>query len=435
MDQRNTLRPPGFGVIKFDRRIVLDAAGYVLLAFVVLRPALDALRNVRLPGGLNPISVASLAVAAMCGWFILDRSTPRRRDTVLLNFSHLFLLFLVVASMSLFTSRVLLLSLGQMMRFAAFIAIFYFVWIGFSGEKYKRLIVAIYLSSIIPMSVGIYQWAFQAGNLITRGFNRIHGTFVHPNVFAEYLLMLFFLNLFVRSTLKPSGVLRLPLTLFSWLILVQIYLTYCRGVWVALLAGLVIYYTLRFARGYSSPKLRHLTLILIVLALAVAGGVMDRWQGVFDASSGPASSWNFRLLIWNNTFENLDSNLLLGHGLEMHKFDFGIAAHNDYVKTIYENGFIGLFFYLLPLLYLAGIALKKSLSSKAAPVANTFIVLFVVVVSFLIISLVDNVQRSLVVMIYYFLLIGAMLNFRLQARDPAAGGGSPSEKPKPTRSG
>jgi O-antigen ligase len=421
--------------MKLNRRIALDAAGYLLLAFVILRPALDALRNVRLTGGLTAISAASLGVAAMCGWFIFDRSTSRGRSPVLHNFSLLFLLFLGVTSLSLFNSRALLLSLGQVMRFAAFIAVFYFVWIGFPGEKTKRLIVAIYLSSIIPISVGVYQWAFQAGNLITKGFNRIHGTFVHPNVFAEYLLMLFFLNLFVRSTLKPSGVLRLPLALFSWLILAQIYLTYCRGVWVALLAGMAIYYLLRCVRGYSSPKLRHLALVVIVLALAVAGGVLDRWQGVFDASRGSASSWNFRLLIWDKTFENLDSNLLFGQGLEMHKFDFGIAAHNDYVKTIYENGFLGLFLYLLPLFYLAAIALKKSLSSAAAPVANTFILLFVVVVSFLIISLVDNVQRSLVVMIYYFLLIGAMLNFHMQVRAPAASDGRRADTSESTRSG
>ena len=59
-----------------------------------------------------------------------------------------------------------------------------------SRDDVRIMLQLMLLSSLVPLSLGIYQYVTDTGNHETEGFNRIEGTFVHPSPYASYLLQL-----------------------------------------------------------------------------------------------------------------------------------------------------------------------------------------------------------------------------------------------------
>jgi hypothetical protein len=57
-------------------------------------------------------------------------------------------------------------------------------------KNIARFIDLTIISSVIPLTVGAVQYIAGTGNHMTEGLNRINATFVHPNPFAYYLLII-----------------------------------------------------------------------------------------------------------------------------------------------------------------------------------------------------------------------------------------------------
>ena len=173
---------------------------------------------------------------------------------------------------------------------------------------------------------------------------RVFATFDNPNFFAEFLLLLFVVTL--ALALAETGALRwLALVLCSGQALILV-LTYTRGSWLALAAGIVVMALLIDARWLWA------FFALGAGALAVTPGALRRVLSSFSVE-GTAS---FRLRLWRVTGEIIAAHPVVGVGIggfvpafkdaSLARPDIATnfliyGAHNSYYTIAAETGVIG----------------------------------------------------------------------------------------------
>jgi len=391
------------------RAVATSWSEFVLAAFIVVRPSLDLLAGMPLVSDLNVAALLTLGLTLPSGWLIWHHWRDLTVPSVPRNFTLLFMLFFFAAALSWVPSDDIRVSSAHLLRLVSFLIILIAAWLHFVDRKSRRLLLWMFLSAVVPLALGFYQWLCHRGNLYTPGYNRIIGPFPHPNVYAQYLLVMAILIFLAWRLLRPSGWRKVVLAGFGIVVLFQMYKTFSRSSWIALAMAAVTYGILGLVRGDFILKPRHLVLPALVLLL-LSGPIQTRWKMAFSADPGRVTSLNYRLKIWQTTWEHLGPLPLLGQGAGMHPVQFGEMAHNDYLKVLYENGFVGLFFYLLPFLFLALNALRKSLILESSRKSVAYKGIFIVLAVFLLISGVDNLQRSLVVMLYLFFAVAWLFN-------------------------
>ena len=273
----------------------------------------------------------------------------------------------------------------------------------------KRVIYLILFSSIIPELLGLYQWIGRHG-LKIEGVNRVFGSFVHPNVFAEYLIVIFFLLVFLAFSPESTRRLKKWTRLYLFITAVSIFNTFTRNVWIALLISSAV--LISFGKPLSK-KLKNLfigALFLILLIPVIYSRIMDLANPV----SG-MSSWEWRMILWRKTFDSVLERPFFGHGLGMFQQENAVMAHNDYLRLSFEVGFIGLFLYLLVLAMVLIFSFKKASNKNySLPQRREGLIVFCLILCFLIIGVADNLARSTVVLNYAFVSTAVLL----------AGGGS-----------
>jgi O-antigen ligase len=177
---------------------------------------------------------------------------------------------------------------------------------------------------------------------------RVVGSFGNPNVFAEYLVLL----LPVAIGLLVSA--RSRLTRLAWLCAcglgaVALVLTFSRGGWLGLAAGVV---------GFAIIRDRRLLALLLVGALIVAAMpigqnlIVRRLQSIIrpvDSSSA------YRIVVWRETLSMIQdywpSGVGLGHRAYMAMYPRYMLdrtkrpyhSHSAYLQVLAETGVPGLF--------------------------------------------------------------------------------------------
>jgi O-antigen ligase len=201
-------------------------------------------------------------------------------------------------------------------------------------------------SSLVPFAYGVFELA--------SGFNsefRSQATFAHANIFAFYLLVVIsgILYKIYNSRARPSAgaiflYVALLFTATGFLLLTQ-----TRSAWIAFAA--------MFGIAALLVDKRLLLAGLLIPALLFVPAVQNRLEDTSsstDLAAGEAlSSYAWRQRLWEQAFDDLKGNDLLGKGLgafhinstsfsDFVKDDETTEAHSAYVQTIYENGWIGL---------------------------------------------------------------------------------------------
>lgn len=192
---------------------------------------------------------------------------------------------------------------------------------------------------------------------------RVFSTFVNPNFYAEYLAMVIPLTLVL--ILDRRKVFWRFYGLFSALLLSGILLlTYTRGSFLALVAGIAYFMLIEY------PLLLIPVAILGVVLLLVVPGFAARFIDALNLAQGSEA---FRLKIWRAAFESINDarELLVGSGpytfmqelketvLFNPRLFFGYyeySSHNVYILTLVEGGILLLaawVYYYASLLYTA----------------------------------------------------------------------------------
>jgi O-antigen ligase len=220
-----------------------------------------------------------------------------------------------------------------------------------SEESLRDCLKAMLASSIVPVLWGGVKLVTDAG--ILGGEGRLESTFMHPNIFAFFLVgMLTLVGFMLTSSLlliKPAH--RRLLMAYAGFIILLLLATKTRSAWVAT-ALLLMGYAIMVDR-------RWLLALLFTPALLLVPGIADR---VFDLQSGNTNdafatlnSMAWRQLLWAETSEWLDRNPAgwFGHGPDQFRFYvlffFSKAseatptgAHNAILQAHFEMGLVGL---------------------------------------------------------------------------------------------
>ncbi|MBP1716482.1 MAG: rane protein of unknown function [Deltaproteobacteria bacterium] len=242
----------------------------------------------------------------------------------------------------------------EFFKWAALIGLFIFLlrWEGF-GKGLKGM--APYLVTILMVGVaeslyGIFEFFsghrhilhIHAPNLV----NSVTGTFINPNYFAGYLLMVIPLSIHRFTSLDGK-------TLLMWfgvivMILALIFSASRMGIACLLLSFGAI--TLLFKDPHGERRLSRM--LIFILALAV---IWAAWLGL-DAVIGRflsvADDFKLRPMIWKSTFQILKDFPFLGTGLGTFVQIFpiywtfhieGIVTHaeNDFLQLASEAGLLG----------------------------------------------------------------------------------------------
>ncbi len=311
---------------------------------------------------MTPGALVNLAVLGLAALMILTRAgSVLTRPGSAFPF-RVWAPFLFVAAVSLAWSpdkaggiRALLV----LLTYASFFALPFFVRMPF--RRTAQLLKAIVYSSIIPVAVGLLELA-----LFRDPGGRIQSTFVHPNGFAFYLMVMLGLICFLlsSSTVRFTPTIRRLMLPYSGILLVLLVMTQTRAAW----AG-----TFLIGATYAIfIRRRYLVVLLLLPLLVFVPAVGDRladldrgtaYTGAMESRADTLNSYAWRTLLWESAIKDASDTPMLGKGLASFApnslkffpiadtrktyYRGGIGAHSAYVQTFYETGAVGLICYLL----------------------------------------------------------------------------------------
>lgn len=376
-----------------------------ILLLVLIRSSLDALKDVNIIStqafDLNVASLLSVLLIAAGAVYLASNRTRLSKLPAVIPYA----LFIFVAFASILTSSAKLAGVADWLRVASTFVIFLVVIQVFNSRRsIKRLVDAVLVSSIVPLAVGAYQLVNNAGSVaVTAGgeFERILGTFGHPNSFGFYLVLILAIAipLFFENA-EPTKKILVGLLIAACSIMLG--LTFARGAWIGLLVALLVMAAMRYRKMFY-----WLPLILIA-AIILFPQIANRFQDVVQSGQA-AGSLGWRLNFWDQGFIDLvKQRPLLGYGIGSFALFTGHDAHNDYLRLAVEVGIPGLLLYLGTLFVVGRTAwqgLKKLVEPFDIAIAVGFLAFLA---AYLVMSVADNLVKG-VAMQWYFWIIAAVV--------------------------
>ena len=364
------------------------------------RFASDSLLNFDVRGLIN-----ILAVLLGAAYFLFNRKARFFGAT-----AKLYLVFLFFCALSLLYSK----NFYEGIRFLARLAspfVFYLIILNeIKIERdIKTLIKCIFISAVVPLTLGMYQLITGSGNHYTRGFMRIYATYGHPNAYSFYLVFLFCIT--YTYLLSRDYKWKPWMVLLNILIVFSILQTYCRIAWVALA---IVFFFLNYR--YGQKKIIIISLILgLPISIYLMPSIIKRFKDVIQLLTGhnllrSDISLGWRFNAWNNTLKRVPEHLFIGHGLGsapqlmLKLYRQKTTPHNGYLRILYDTGLIGLSLFVSVIFAMAirGNELlgkiKKGYEFDSASMYMSCLIAFV----FILIS--DNILEYYSVAAYFWVL-------------------------------
>ena len=378
---------------------------WFLLAVLLARPVLDVAKA----SGDTPIvasSVAALIVLGAILWLAAQaRAGTLARPSVVTVLS---VSLLVVMSLSAVFADDPVRSLLQVARLAAAVAVLAVLEQLVVGVvRRRRFLVTIFLSALIPLAVAFGQQATGNFRKTSSDLGRVTGTFLHPNALGFYLVLVLLLGIAVfRFT---TGRMRLLVGAVIAAGGAGLVLTYSRGSWVAFLAGVLVVGLLQ------SRKLLLLVPAGLALVPVVAPSVLQRLADLRQQetlSGTPGNSLFWRIDHWRRLLGETSGHELLGIGPGGADFlgDEVLPPHNDFVRMYVETGALGLLVYLALMAAVALLLHRALRDPRVTGLARGLVVgTSACAVAFVVASVGGNLISQLVVLLYFFTLLGMAL--------------------------
>ena len=396
------ISPITFTILIF---VIIRPEFYFIL-FLTLRPCMDLMAERQIVGTLNAASIMTMLFILIGCIIILKKENIAKimKNKFVVGTNKIFLCFLIFSLTSLINSSDFLTSLADWLRLVSIIIVFNYVFLYFSEDaKFKRLFILILLSAAIPLCLGAYQHFFNKGNHQTPGFNRIYGTFLHPNLLAQYLLILSLMILYFLKTYKPTKILKVISCVVLVVALFEILYTYSRGVWIALAISLIV-----FSGCYERTKRLFYFVLIFIRALVFFPKIHERFTDIGYLNSYRPNSWEWRIQVWTQTQSAVREHCIIGHGLGMFEKNFLFMAHNDYLRLIYETGILGLIAYLSFFFIIFTRTIRRMIHEKNIRLKFRYATIASLTLAFLVMGISDNLARSTVILLYMFCIIGAL---------------------------
>lgn len=226
-------------------------------------------------------------------------------------------------------------------------------------KEIKRLLIFMCLSMFLMNFYMLRQISWM-GSWISR--TRIHGTFVWlgANEVAAFYATYTFILLGIFLLVKDK-ILRIMLGILIFQNLYSDLFLFSRGAYLATLAGFFFISIMR-----KKILLIPIAALLIFWQTVLPPRVIERIQ--FTEHEGQLDeSAQKRLLLWQQSLEFFKESPLVGAGFNVFQhFGFGADVHNVYLRTLAEQGIVGLGFLLVIiwLAFLKGLRLYRKAEDK-----------------------------------------------------------------------
>ena len=294
-----------------------------------------------------------------------------------------------------------------MFKWGEGVFLFYFVQLFLSRNKINVIIKTLIIATLLVSINGIYQYIHGEGFIrhfaltSARNLTAIRSTFPHYNNFGGFLASMFFIVAFAKLGRKDKGTYSLlAKILFLLLIIFNLFLTYSRGAWVALLLTLLI------AGILSERKNARLVLtgflLLFLISFLFIPSVRERVVITFQKGG-----FSTRFFIWKETLLMFKDSPLLGKGIgtfmdNASYYNLPLEyAHNCYLQILAETGligFLGFIFFLCSLLAPVYVKIKNIPSEDKG--------IYLGIIAFLISIFFDTHLYSLKLSIFFWLMAG-----------------------------
>jgi putative inorganic carbon (HCO3(-)) transporter len=371
-----------------------------VLLLLIFRSSVDAFMETSIRISAIDISVSSLfaaySVIVIAAYLITNKIFIKN------NIALSFYAFIAIGIISSVIPGNYHFGLVYVIKFISILCIYLIVYyLSEKIENFDRTVMkGIIASAIIPLAVGLYQYIFSSGQITSyyaeAGLNRLKGTLAHPNVFAFFLVIIIVTVLIYLIRYNKKNLFLYLIVLLS---LFELYNTYTRGAWLGL--ALIVVSCLVMSKLPLSSKLGYSALLLLAIS-PFYQSIADRFANVLS-SDVEQSSLAVRFTIWKSMGFLFFIKPLLGHGIGSFKalssnvLNWNIEAHNDYLKLLLETGIVGLGSYLV----LQFNTLRSILSNKA----GNYLVVFIFVAVFYLMSLADNIIDMTVCQWYIWALV------------------------------
>jgi hypothetical protein len=221
-----------------------------------------------------------------------------------------------------------------------------------SREQIKNLLIAILITYIIVLIVGLIQ--IPRGARITAPFE---GESTEPNTLGGYLLIMFSLTVSLCFTIKNTFR-RVVIGMVAIFCFIAILYTMSRATWVGFIP---MYLALIMYTRKRNTLIAGLFISLAILPLALPDAIIERFTYTFSGDAAPSptpgfpqtpgnappvgvnfdSSTNARLNSMKQALNDFVNKPILGYGVTGYEF---IDA--QYHRVLIETGIIGLFAFL-----------------------------------------------------------------------------------------
>lgn len=383
--------------------LALSRFDLYLAGAVAARASLDGAKLVS-DGGASGLDLTGVFAIAFIGFGILwlVAQGPLKTEWSPLILPLIALIALALLSVP-FTPQVAR-GLREISRLGAILVLLVVLQQFLTTRRHQRLILgAVFASAVVPITVAAGQALTQSGLFSAGGFERVTGTFTHPNPFATYLMMIIVLAVAVLPYVGrwSKAALVVLLVASSWALL----LTYTRSAWIAVLVGLLVVGFLE--RSVLLPIL-GVALVIGVLAVPTIGARFSDLSDTATASGEPVNSLEWRLQTWDQALSSVN-NPMIGMGLRSSDqlTEANKLPHNDFVRMYVELGVVGLLAYLWLLVSSWRVA-ASAIRVAADDFGRSLAVGFAgIAVGFLVLSLVSNLMSQLV-LLWYFAIVAAL---------------------------
>jgi O-antigen ligase len=393
------------GVLIVLAQLALYRFEWFIWAVLLIRPLLDLPQiGVQNPGqesGALSMLVGGMVLVAATLWFA---ALSRRGECLPMGLISRALLLLTITSLiSAVLAKDPIVSLSQVARTTGAVAIFIVLeQLIRSRRAAMRALVVCGLAAGIPLVGGLLTIPFLQYYPLSR-LSRLTGTFVHPNVFGIYLVMLILMLYSLRWHMATRRMKR-----WLWVViivaLIELVLTVSRGSWLVLIIGFFVIAVL----VKEERKLFWSVPVIVTLLATAFPRIFQAIANLTDedkVAGNPSNSASWRLDHYARLLANTDISVFgIGPKMTNSLTDSGQPPHNDYLRMLLENGVVGLACYILFIIGLLLLA-RHSLRYLRNGVDRGLAVGFTaVVIVFVCDSVFSNVITLFVVLIYLLAL-------------------------------
>jgi len=388
---------------------------YFLLALVLLRPSLNIIgqQEIQLHSSLPSFNINAVigGLVFFIGLVFLIRNIKVIKSTPLF---WPILIFIGFCFSSIFYSINNPESTREFIRIATIFLLYFLTYKLIREERdWNLLLKFILISYVFPGIIAFGQFALGMGLPDEfGGFNRVYGTFAHPNPFAFYTFFILGIAIALILSQKKEVITKLDkkkLWLLASPLVFLLFATYTRSA----LACLIIFVFVLGVLKYRRILIGGAILFLVVYFLSSV--FQQRLWELFTLD--PYGSIVWRLRLWEQMMPISLWQPWFGYGIgtfdslvEYYRgFQWGsLEAHNDYLKIFVENGIAGLLSYLsliIGLLFYLFKIFKKSIEREKTLALS----ILIISISLFIISFFDNILRTTALQWNFWILLGGWL--------------------------